>query len=810
MGKYGKLFRRLQIEEWKDNYINYKLLKQKIRRIKHNVFSELDKIDIHSSNLIPLIPKDDEDMDLNTLYKDKFGEYLKEFIELLDKEFRKSYIFFVNMEKELYQKINTHLYIQSNYNNFNINDIYSEIKSIRLTSYFAKCLNCFIHDNMIALKKILKKFDKKFSIVFGIITTKYILSHLQIQNSDLEYYLQFKLIDEGNVICENNSNLLYDLFYNKLKENKDLNIGNLSENFLESYNDIKSYLKDIDDITYFKIQYKEWFYYIKKGNKIMKNNLTLLDNDISNPLLSSSYKKDSIVQKFLSSNNASKDIKRKQMILTSKNKKNICLIFVQEFFYMLLYSSSILPIYLILNEILDDNYTGLFISITPFFSTFSVLFFNNLNYLKCSMILSYILFLLGSLMFIFVESDIFSKKKIYLLIISRILIGLGAPGKMGRKYITIYVSKYYLPNISFKYLTVKYLGFGFGPLLNLLSYYYLPEFSFSIKTLKIEFNDKTFIGFFGCLFSFFLIILNSILLTKPHSKKFSMVKTKNKYKKVNDDEKNDNQNLSYSSNNIDKGTDNSPLISDEEKKIINEMENKLNAFNEKNNFTNINLIPSNLEIILEKEKKEFRYVNKNLLIIFTLFFFSKFLYGNCLSFIPEYFESERRENKKDTTLYLFISLLIESIANFFINPFNNRTHLFRNLLLQLIFISLIFSSGFIFLDNPYIYLVSIAILMLITRFIEIICSLMLSNINPPLWTWCNFKTGKFPLVLISLGESFGCFSVSLFKESNRYFIFGCTVSIYGFLFIIILIYKDFRINAITRILRKKDLEFLGV
>ena len=100
-----------------------------------------------------------------------------------------------------------------------------------------------------------------------------------------------------------------------------------------------------------------------------------------------------------------------------------------------------------------------------------------------------------------------------------------------------------------------------------------------------------------------------------------MIKTtKNKYKKVNDDENNDNPNLSYSSNNIDKGTDNSPLISDEEKKIINEMENKLNAFNEKNNFTNINLIPSNLETILEKEKKTFGYVNKSLLIIFTLFF----------------------------------------------------------------------------------------------------------------------------------------------------------------------------------------------
>ena len=34
-------------------------------------------------------------------------------------------------------------------------------------------------------------------------------------------------------------------------------------------------------------------------------------------------------------------------------------------------------------------------------------------------------------------------------------------------------------------------------------------------------------------------------------------------------------------------------------------------FNEKNNFKNMNLIPLNLEIILEKEKKEFSNVNKS-------------------------------------------------------------------------------------------------------------------------------------------------------------------------------------------------------
>ena len=34
MVKYGKLFRELQIKEFKDKYINYKKLKQKIKKIE--------------------------------------------------------------------------------------------------------------------------------------------------------------------------------------------------------------------------------------------------------------------------------------------------------------------------------------------------------------------------------------------------------------------------------------------------------------------------------------------------------------------------------------------------------------------------------------------------------------------------------------------------------------------------------------------------------------------------------------------------------------------------------------------------------
>ena len=44
-----------------------------------------------------------------------------------------------------------------------------------------------------AMKEILKKFDKKFQKYFGVIGSKYILSHLTSQNSDLEYFFGIQI-----------------------------------------------------------------------------------------------------------------------------------------------------------------------------------------------------------------------------------------------------------------------------------------------------------------------------------------------------------------------------------------------------------------------------------------------------------------------------------------------------------------------------------------------------------------------------------------------------------------------------------------
>ena len=114
MVKYGKQYRELQIQEWTKNYIDYKILKQKIKYLRTKI-PQRDRsqslFNISNLNAMPLEPENNnlvEDPYLSPLYNLENGNYLKEFIDLLNEQFHKIYIFFSNTEKQLYKKINTH------------------------------------------------------------------------------------------------------------------------------------------------------------------------------------------------------------------------------------------------------------------------------------------------------------------------------------------------------------------------------------------------------------------------------------------------------------------------------------------------------------------------------------------------------------------------------------------------------------------------------------------------------------------------------------------------------------------------------
>ena len=625
MGKFGINYLDLQIEEWRPYYINYETLKQKIEMIKNTIISRIQgqntdsnfdsRQQSYSTETTQKIRNKTSLLldDFQSLFRNNYGRELKEFINLLDTEIKKCNLFYKKMEVELNRKVNTHLYNQTNYINFSLFDIYEELHKLNLTIFFTQCLNTFIYDNMRALKKILKKFDKKLSIYCGLIQTKYIIYNLTLGNKGyLEYLLQYKIIDDSTIICDNNLKEIYKIYlriqnsiatHNNLDNNKtknnnlnnfsqfseeyknsstfynirnklsidtlikdeDIKNNNLNENLnnienneenkinnnnifidngittnniknkiLSKRNEILEHLRDIEELTYFKIQHNDWFYFIKEeNNKLTKHNERLLENDIFNPVLSSSYSKDYIIQKFLTNSQARKELKDAQLVISHLNKRNIILILLHIFFYNT-YVTCIYPLLFayIKEQNISITYSFITIALTYFCSYFSIIAcYHNTKTknIKSTYILSYILYLIGSCIYVVStyffdnreENETTSKK--YLVFVGiicwRITLGVGENVMMGKKYITLYSPRFYVAKISKIYLFFQILGLAFGPFIGTLLLL-IPEFG----NEWWQYNYNNCIGWYGFISSFFLLFFTIILFTGPTSSKFHIAK----------------------------------------------------------------------------------------------------------------------------------------------------------------------------------------------------------------------------------------------------------------------------------------------
>ena len=551
MVKFGKEYRSLQLDEWKKYYLDYKILKRKIKEMKKVLIKDLKITDYQKRPTLletPLLPDEsNEKGKVNDIYKAKNGQYLKEFIELFVKEFKKSYNFFKEIEKALTKKINNHLYIQTSYSTYSLLELSKEMKSLSLTVYLAKSLNAFINDIMTAIKKILKKFDKNFSHIYGFITPHLILQLLSKENSELDYILEFKIIDEISIIAESSAKELKKYFSQNNDNNNEYRIT-----FTEKYNETLKYIKEIDELIYFKAQYKDWVDYVSGKSGI--KNTKYLENDIFNPILSASYYKDNLLDKFLSTNEAFNEIKNIQKPIHLVNMSNIILILIQVFFYSTLLTCifPVLYFYLYICGLEHDDeidefwflniltfldvgsiYLAQFLSIFFFYDCVSI------KQIKFSYTLSYSFILSGSIIYILSISSGYRIKKepapkgdyreinvghykvrALLLGISRFLIGLGSNPMLGKKYITLYTPKYYLPLISKIYLIIEQLGLFLGPCITaLISFIRIGTYKYCL------FNC---VGYYGALGSLILIIITNFIFTSPQNKNFFVVQNQTK------------------------------------------------------------------------------------------------------------------------------------------------------------------------------------------------------------------------------------------------------------------------------------------
>ena len=130
MGKYGKKFRKVQNAEWKEKYFNYKLYKQKIKSL------------INEKNKEPFISKN------NNEKENAISQWTFQFEETLDKDIKKIYIFFSNIERTLYQKINKLLHVKPEYPNFEVGDFLNQYNEINDLSLFSLKISNFIYYNL--------------------------------------------------------------------------------------------------------------------------------------------------------------------------------------------------------------------------------------------------------------------------------------------------------------------------------------------------------------------------------------------------------------------------------------------------------------------------------------------------------------------------------------------------------------------------------------------------------------------------------------------------------------------------------------
>ena len=526
MVKYGKQYRQLQLEEWKKYYFDYKGLKHKIRQMKRVLVKEIkvkEKEARPSLLSTPLLPEEIvKDAEGSNIFKDRKGENLKEFIDLFIKEFQKSYGFFVNIEKVLIRKVNTHLYTQTSYSTYSLAELSKEMKSLSLTIYLAKSLNAFINDILMAMKKILKKFDKHFSHLFGLITPHIILKLLSRDKSELDNLLQFKIIDEISIIAEYSASEL-KRYFDQNNENSNSDNIKYRTDFITNYNNTLKYIKDIDELIYFKTQYRDWVDYIKK--KKDKNSSKYLENDIFNPILSASYYKDNLLDKFLSTKDAFNEIKTIQKKISLVNKRNIILILTQSFFYNSLLTC-IFPVlfnYMTtestkIHAYLLNIFIFLIVSSTYLGQLASIFFFYNymsIKKIKFSYILSYSFIFIGSLIYILciiLQKDSYLRP--FILMGSRLLIGLGSNPMIGKKYLTLYTPKYLLPTLSKIYLIIEFCGFILGPSITSL---------FIFIDLGKGFSKSNCVGYYGIIGSIVLVLINHFFFISPGDSNFSMV-----------------------------------------------------------------------------------------------------------------------------------------------------------------------------------------------------------------------------------------------------------------------------------------------
>ena len=789
MVKYGKEFRKNQINEWKEKYFNYKAQKQKIK----NYLKMREQI-----------PQENEIITL----RDQLGKWSLEFENGLDKEIKRVYIFFTNKEKVLYKKINEYLHLKEEYPDFALDDYVNQYEQLNELSELSLNLSNFIFFNLKAVIKILKKFDKKIMTPQNkdfYIKISYIQAKIEEQNSDILYLLKFKMIDEVNVILEDLINTLMKEF----KSNKN-RLGTEEENDV-----INKLIEETHGI-------KEATAIIKQKHEQIKKNIQKIDQVSAQVTKLFSPWKDflrisvDVGSKFLqiqreSSINESSSSRNQSLIqsisFSRESKYNIFVVLFHGFLYMFSFSV-IIPTYTSIIDYFEVKsgkegligaqsiYWGILMMMAPLGALINYLYETFLfkRSTKNPIIISCIGIIVGNALYVFAPHF----NIVLFLFIGRFICGLFNLRTHNKMYIINFLMQ---KDVSF-YLTMFHttstLGLAFGFIIN-------SGLLFISTESKIV-NKCTFGPIFTIILSFLLLILTWIKFTEAHSKKFSITSMQMFGEGIVSDDDDDKE---IKGINETEGEDFSKTVQTQTL-ILKDLDSKLGNFNKQSNFDDTNLVAKSINELANKEEGGLHSLLNvfivYLIVIFTTKFINESLFINSHIFMEEIIGKDDDKVSWLIPLVLGISCFLILLVELALSC-KHRFITERNLIIILLALLLINNILFILFHclniKHYIIISTDTILASITE--KYVAHLFL-YIIPENYILCRIH-GNVLINIFSMLSRLLCSSlliilnVSDIKDFNTiiYIVMSCLSFISLLLYLIF--YKDIRIKAINRIIK---------
>ena len=759
MVKFKKLLESKKISQWKDKYINYKSLKQIINEIYIKL--ETSKIFYLNQNNNQKYSLNNDNYYYNRLNMDN-KKVLNKFFNKLDTEIKLFYNGYISIERELFIRLNKFLSKKDLYKDMKFLIICNEIQEIYLFLVDTRFFSDYIFLNLEGIRKILKKFDKKLKKFYNNKSKilNYIRFLLEYNNSDLNYILQMKIIDEIILLSENLLNILKSQI-NKIKDENNYynneDITNLNNNinnnnnqeldneiFLEalkkiedSENNIKYNIEKIISNSYYRkvyINYGLYLNYESNGEDEKYIDPYIKNEEDFNYFRYIKQKEGNLIliKKFITNEGYNELIDDNKKIISDFNKKNIYLILFNVFLLNFFESNNLLIFIIIFikdNHLINNNNNFFNPEFLICFSI-SLIYFGKIignifnkfllrknKKFKFAILLEIIIVIISHLLSIIWYEDIMNKKQIYNIFLSKFFLGLASSEKIEKKYLINFLPKNTL-YIYTKYLNrVKYFAKFIGFLFSIFIFWS----SFFFNKNKLINNYYTFFILIS-LIQFF-IIYNRFKNTFNDDFSILVKNIETNYLLLNNDDNNSNSKIINNNNNI-----YDDIFTENEQEKIRESDKKFESMNNLERFTELNLIPINIKNLINiynsKLKKLYNiliYLNSLSIFIIVSFtiIFSVTLFKNKITFFY--------------LLIPFNYLIIDKVHYLFfsdnISKKNFITGLLHILLIIFIIIIMLFSllpKILVLIFFSFIIIINLIIIKKIKRFISIVFP---NNIN---------------------------------------------------------------------------------